>query len=581
MKTLPTWDLTPIYPGCDSKEFLSDLRIVVSESKALEESLGTDSSDLKANIERYELVLDYLENLNAYSCACLTTDTSNPLFLKAVSQVEEASLVVQHLEVLFLNYLATRKEEVAKRTSQGGDLAEYRFPLHELLQEQKHQMAPELEALASDLARSGTDAFSRLQESMVSSIHTEWDEKTVKTVVQLRSDATNADRNVRRRAFEKELALWKAYEVPFAAALNGVKGTTLTLDKMRGFASPLDRSLFESRIDRPILDALISTLEQSIPLFRKYLKRKAELLGLPGLSFYDLFAPVGKEGSHFSYDEAHAFIVKQFSIFSEEMGAFADHAFKARWIDPESRNGKVGGAYDTAFPLAKQSRILSNFDYTYSGVSTLAHELGHAWHDSVVLPKSNLKRTYPMTLAETASIFSEFLVFQGALAESSSEQRLALVEQFVQDATQVCIDILSRFYFESEVFARRPEGELSASELCSIMEEAQKRTYGDGLVEYHPYMWAAKGHYYSSDFSFYNYPYAFGQLFALGLYEKSRHAGSSFPDQYKTLLAATGSFSAREVASLVDIDLADPGFWQQGMAVIATYIEELCDAPLH
>ena len=581
MTTLPTWDLTPIYPSCDSKEFLSDLETVATEAKALEESLQTDGSDIKQCIQHYELVLDYMENLHAYSSACLTTDTSNPLYLKAMSRVKETSLVVQHLEVLFLNYLAERSEEVEKRTREGGDLEAYRFPLFELLEDQKHQMPAELEDLASDLARSGTDAFSRQQEAMGSSIHTAWDEKTIKTMVQLRNDATNADRGIRKRAFNKELSLWKAYEVPFAAALNGVKGTTLTLDKMRLFASPLDRSLFQSRIDRPILDALITTLEESLPLFRKYLKKKAELLGLPGCAFYDLFAPVGKKENHYSYEEAQSFIITQFSAFSEEMGAFADHAFKARWIDAESRNGKVGGAYDTSFPLAKQSRILSNFDYTYSGVSTLAHELGHAWHDSIVLPKSNLLRTYPMTLAETASIFSEFLVFQGALTTSTAEQRLALVEQFVQDATQVCVDILSRYYFESEVFIRRTEGDLSAGELCLIMEEAQKKTYGDGLVEYHPYMWAAKGHYYSSDFSFYNYPYAFGQLFALGLYEKSRHAGSSFPEQYKTLLSATGCLSAREVASLMDIDLADRHFWQQGIDVIATYIEELCDAPVH
>ncbi len=581
MTTLPAWDLDPIYPGCDSKEFLSDLQHVVAQAAALEKSLETASVDLKDGIQHYETVLDFLENLNAYSSACLTTDTANPLFLKAVSQVEEASLVVQHLEVLFLNYLARHTEEVMQRTQAGNDLAAYRFPLLELLESQRHQMTSELEDLACDLARSGTDAFSRLQEAMGSSIHTQWDEHTEKTVVQLRSEATNADRSIRKRAFEKELALWKAYEVPFAAALNGVKGTTLTLDKMRAFASPLDRSLFQSRIDRPILDALISTLEQNIPLFRSYLKRKAELLGLPGCAFYDLFAPVGSEGSRFTYEQAHAFIVKQFSSFSPEMGDFADHAFKARWIDPESKPGKVGGAYDTAFPLAKQSRILLNFDFTYSGVSTLAHELGHAWHDSVVLSKSNLLRTYPMTLAETASIFSEFLVFQGALAESSAEQRLALVEQFVQDATQVCMDILSRFYFESEVFARRPEGELSAAELCAIMVDAQKRTYGEGLVEYHPYMWAAKGHYYSSDFSFYNYPYAFGQLFALGLFEKSRQDGSTFPAQYKQLLSATGSLGARDVAALMDIDLADRAFWQQGISVIGSYIQELCDAPLH
>lgn len=168
------------------------------------------------------------------------------------------------------------------------------------------------------------------------------------------------------------------------------------------------------------------------------------------------------------------------------MGRFADHAFRARWIDPpESRKGgKVGGgAYDTAFPpLAKQSRILSNFDFTYNGVSTLAHELGHAWHDHVVLEKSNLLRSYPMTLAETASIFSEFLVFQGALEKSTSEGRLALIEHFLQDATQVCVDILSRYYFESAVFSKRKEGDLSASAFSALMEDAQKKGRTGGMA---------------------------------------------------------------------------------------------------
>ncbi|MBJ2356170.1 M3 family metallopeptidase, partial [Sphaerochaeta sp. S2] len=391
------------------------------------------------------------------------------------------------------------------------------------------------------------------------------------------NEAFNADRSIRKKAFEKELEIWKAYEVAFASSLNGVKGTTITLDARRGYTSPLDRSLTQSRIDRPILDALISTIEKNLPMFRGYLQNKAKALGLESCAFYDLFAPVGKEEQHFSYDEAHAFIVQQFSSFDPEMGSFADQAFKNRWIDPESRKGKVGGAYDTAFPLAKQSRILSNFDFTYNGVSTLAHELGHAWHDHVVLQKSNLLRSYPMTLAETASIFSEFLVFQGALEESSKEGRLALIEHFLQDATQVCVDILSRFYFESAVFSRRKEGDLSASAYSALMEDAQKRTYGDGLCVYHPYMWAVKGHYYSSDFSFYNYPYAFGQLFALGLWAQSKQTGTDFPASYKELLGATGSLPASEVAGLAGIDLADVSFWQEAMDVIASYAKEFAD----
>lgn len=571
MHNLPTWDLSPIYPAVDSKEFLEDLRTMTTRSKALEATITRPGAELYSCIREYEVILDYQETLDAYSSACLTTDTANERYLKATSQVEEASLVVQHLEVSFRNFLAARSEEIAKRCGEGGDLASYRFVLSELLFEQAHQMDSELEALASDLGRSGTDAFSRLQEAMGSSIQSQG-----KTVVQLRNEASSADRDVRKLAFEQELSLLKMYEVPFAAALNGVKGTTISLDGRRGYASPLDRSLSQSRIDRPILSALIATIEQNLPLFRTYLKHKAAHLQVEGCAFYDLFAPIGSEESRYSYEEAHALIVQQFTVFSPEMGAFADQAFKQRWIDAGSRKGKVGGAYDTAFPLAQQSRILANFDYSYGGVSTLAHELGHAWHDHVVLKKSNLLRTYPMTLAETASIFSEFLVFQGALEKSNGSARLTLVEHFLQEACQVCVDILSRFYFESAVFERRAEGELSASELCSLMEEAQDRTYGSALVVKHPYMWAVKGHYYSSDFSYYNYPYAFGQLFALGLYQLGLRS-----EQYNQVLSLAGSLDARQVASTVGIDLADPAFWQQGIDLIAAYVKELGDALSH
>lgn len=577
MNALPQWDLSPIYPGCESPQFIEDLSWVSKEAKLLEQDLGGGNGDLKNLLQRYELVLDYLENLEAYSAACLTTDTSNALYLRAVSQTDEASLDVQHLEVSFLNYLATKEDEIHQRIEDVEDLGPYRYVLVQLLTQQKHQMDQQLEDLAADLARSGADAFSRLQDAMGSSISYGSSETENKTLVELRSEASNSDRKVRKRAFESELALLKQYEVPFASALNGVKGASLSLDGRRGYASSLDRSLFQSRIDKPILDALISSLEESLPIFRSYLKHKAKLLNLETCAFYDLFAPIGEHELYFSYEEAEQFIVTQFSAFSKEMGSFASRAFKERWIDAGSRQGKVGGAYDTSFPLARQSRILANFDGTYSTVSTLAHELGHAWHDSVVMDKSHLLRSYPMTLAETASIFSEFLVFQGALDQSNAEQRLTLIEHFLQDSTQVCVDILSRYYFEKEIFERRKEGELTANEYCQVMENSQRRTYGDGLSVYHPYMWAVKGHYYSCDFSFYNYPYAFGQLFGLGLYSYREKDPASFAAQYKLLLGNTGSLSAQDVAQMVGIDLVNPQFYKDALAIIASYVKEFID----
>ena len=578
MATLPRWDLTPIYPACDSKQFLDDLEKVVELSHTLEEKLSLSSCDLTQTVYEYELILDYLENLNAYSTCCLTTDTSNPLYLKAVNQVEEKSLVVQHLQICFLNFLKEHEQEFALLSQEGGPLAAYRYVLNELFTQQKHLMNPALEDLASDLARSGTDAFSRLQEAMSSSISTEWEEGVSKTVVELRNEAFNADRAIRQKAFEKELSIWKMFEIPFASSLNGVKGTTLSLDKKRGYDSPLDRSLAQARIDRPILTALITTIEKNLPVFRGYLRAKAKALDIERCAFYDLFAPVGQGSSSYTYEEAKMFIIKQFSLFSEELGLFAEQAFANNWVDPEPRKGKVGGAYDTAFPLVKQSRILSNFDYSFNGVSTLAHELGHAYHDSVVLPKSNLLRTYPMTLAETASIFSEYIVFQGAVSNCTKQQRFTLVEHFLQDATQVCVDILSRFYFEEAVFAQRSEGDLTPEQYSDLMVDAQKKTYGDALGVYHPYMWAVKGHYYSSDFSFYNYPYAFGQLFALGLNAQREKNPVSFSEKYRLLLEKTGSASARTVAATMGCNVESESFWQEGMDLIASYVKEFSDA---
>lgn len=581
MKIPSEWDLSPIYPSCESVEFSNDLASVVEGATALEAYLTEEGCDLKEAIDRFEATVDRFANLYAYASAVLTLNTSSEVGLRAVSQAEEVSLSIEKASVCLMNFLATRGEEIAERTAEGGDLEAYRYPLSQLLEEQRHLMSAEMEDLAADLGRSGGDAFSRLQQAMGSAISCEWGEEGPKSVVELRNMASDKDREVRKRAYESEISLFEAYEIPFAAALNGVTGTTLTLAKRRKWDSPLARSLATSRIDGEILASLIGAIEANLPNFRRYLKAKAALLGVEELAFYDLFAPVGTHARPYTYEEAHAFIVKQFSAFSPKMAAFADNAFKKGWVDAFSRPGKVGGAYDTSFPLAKESRILSNFDNSFGGVSTLAHELGHAWHDSVVLDKPYLLRNYPMTLAETASIFSEQLIFQGALKESSEEERITLVEHFLQDSTQVCVDILSRFYFESAVYERRGAGDLSAAEFSALMEDAQKRTYGDGLGIYHRYMWAVKSHYYRCEFSFYNYPYAFGLLFALGLFAQAQEQGSAFFDQYEKILASSGSMSVRDVAALASIDLADHRFWDGAMGVINTYIEELVDAASH
>ena len=433
----------------------------------------------------------------------------------------------------------------------------------------RHQMSDSEEKLASEFLRLSSSSWERLQQAVTSCAA-----NGGKTLIELRALATSPDRNIRRDAYEREKTILKEHEVALAYSLNGVKGTTLMLEKRRGWSSPLERSLFQSRTTRKALDALIHAIEKSIPTFRSYMGVKARLLGLEKLSWYDIMAPVGKAKRSYTFKEAEDIVISAFSSFSKEMGEFAASAFKNGWIDAEPRKGKVGGAYDTAFRKSGCSRVLLNYDYTYDGVSTLAHELGHAYHDHTVMDLPPLLSDYPMTLAESASIFSETLVFSYLTKRLEREESLPIIEQFVSSANQTCLDILSRFYFESAVFERRREGELSASEFSAMMLSAQERTYGDAVSDKHEYMWAVKSHYYSESFSFYNYPYAFGELFALSLFSR-KDKDPLFLEKYDSLLLRSGMDDVKSVAGMAGFDIEDKSFWLSGLAVIEKYIKEL------
>lgn len=569
------WNLTNIYPAPDSKEFEADLAKLSSRMKELSSRIEKKTADLAWLIDTMNEIRDLYETMESYTECLTTANTTDKTAVNALNRLEELGMERAAANTRFTAYVAEHGEEAENYAALH---PEYAFVLKEAAEDAAHRMDLEKEELAADLMRSGSDSFRRLQQAVSSSACAEFDGEK-KTVIELRAMAGNKDREIRRKAYEAELRVWKEHEIAFAYSLNSIKGTCLSLEKRRNWPDPLTRSCADSRITKKTLDALITTLEGSLPMFRRYLKTKAKLLGLEKLAFFDLFAPVGNCDMTYTFEEAKDFVIRQYTAFDPDMGAFARNAFAAGWVDPFPRNKKTGGAYDIYFPKVKESRVFANFDGTYDGVSTFAHELGHAWHDRIVSDKPAMLRTYPMTLAETASIFSEFIAFKGAMQTAGKEEQKALIEMFLLNACQVCVDILCRFYFEREVFEKRKEGELMAEDLCAIMLDCQKRTYGDGLDEnfLHPYMWAVKCHYYSTGFSFYNYPYAFGQLFALGLYSRSEKAGGETPfkEKYKELLSKTGYLPAEEVAASAGIDIEDPAFWEEGMEIIARYEKEL------
>jgi oligoendopeptidase F len=389
----------------------------------------------------------------------------------------------------------------------------------------------------------------------------------------VRALANDPDREVRRSAYEAELAAWETVAVPLAAALNGIKGAQGVLRRRRGYEDDVAPTLIDNHIDRAALDAMQQACVEAFPDFRRYMRAKARALGLERLAWYDVSAPVGEGGRSYTWPDAESFIREQFGRYSARMAGFADRSFRERWIDAEPRAGKEGGAFCTGLRPG-ESRILMNYDRSFNSVSTLAHELGHGYHNLNLQARTPLQSDTPSTLAETASIFCETLSFEAVLAGTSGAERLGLLEASLQRDLLVVVDIHSRFLFEKAVFERRARRELTPRELDELMLECQRQTYGDGLDDalLHPKMWAVKGHYYGP--TFYNYPYTFGLLFGLGLYARYTADPDGFRAGYDDLLSSTGLADAATLAQRFGIDVRGLAFWRASLDVIREKIGE-------
>lgn len=580
----PRWKLDTVYPGYESAEYQRDRAELVKASRALITKLNDSVSKKKTPEKWLTYLLKKIDsayalyaNLESYVYCRYATDTRDEKTLAELNSMEEDVLQLKEAEVTLRNELFGLRKQLPRLYKASKTAERFRFYLNEQLLLQSRQMSPAEENLAADLSRAGGDAWGRLQETVSSNLSVPWKGEETKTVVELRSLAMHKDRAIRQKAYEKELDAWKSMEIPLAAALNGVKGFAVILDERRHYESSLDHAALLSRISPKALDALIGVMEKNLPVFRRYLKAKAKLIGVNRCAFYDLYAPVDATEKEWSFADARKFIVGQFNSFSSELGDFAESAFKQGWIDARPRKGKVGGAFCAFMPLARESRILANFDGSFDSVATIAHELGHAYHGSVMKDLPALHQDYPMTLAETASIFCETIVFNRALDSAENDnERIGVLELFLQGATAVIVDILSRFKFEKAVFERRKTGDLSPAEFSDLMIRAQMDTYGDGLdkKQLHKYMWAVKGHYYSADLSFYNYPYAFGLLLGLSLYANYTTEPQGFPNRYRKLLQLTGQATAGEVTRGAGFDIESAEFWQSGIDVIARRVSE-------
>lgn len=585
--TLPHWDMTVVYPSLESAEFeegfQSALR-AIDDLVALAEAHGIQKRDpaplgdetiqaFEIVTERLNQVFDQVHTLGAYIMSFIATDSRNELAQARYSELEQHELKLSVLGTRFTAWVGSM--DVEALIARSPLAAEHAFMLRKAKEEAAHLMGPAEEELAAELNLTGSNAWSKLHSDFTSQlmvpIELDSREQTLPMSV-IRNLAYRPQRDVRKRAYEAELAAWERAKVPIAAALNSIKGQTNTLTRRRKWNSPLDEAVFHSHIDRQTLDAMMEAAHETFPDFRRYLRAKARALGLKQLAWYDLFAPLGESEREWPFNEAAKFIVAQFGTYSPKLASLADRAFRERWIDAEPREGKEGGAFCMRL-RNDESRILANYAPVYGEVSTLAHELGHAYHNLALSTRTALQRMTPMTLAETASIFCQTIVQEAVLKEVEAEEQLAILEASLQDACQVVVDISSRFIFEQAVFEKRKQRELSPDEFCALMLDAQKQTYGDGLdaEALHPYMWAVKSHYYMT--SFYNYPYMFGLLFGLGLYARYQEDPERFRAGYDDLLSSTGMGNAADLAARFGIEIRTPDFWRSSLSVVKRQID--------
>lgn len=583
------WSLKELYSGFEGDDFKNDIKKLDNNmeefNRWIEETIN-DNGGIKEKLEIYitkysdltNLILKIYEFINL----SMSVNTKDENALKYSDIIEQKLTNIVEAQTKMEKYISNVNdlEYIIEKSEL---LKKHKFVLKTICEQSKYLLSDSEEKIIANMKNTGSNAWMKLKDNLISSLMVELEEDgeikeyPLTVILNMAEDRSS---EVRKKAYEAEIKAYKKVEEGVAAALNGIKGEVITICKLRGYSSPLEKTLLDSRMDEESLNAMLDAMKESLPVFRKYLRRKAELLGYKnGLPFYDLYAPVSKADMKFTYEESGEFIIKNFRTFSENLADYVKKAINNNWIDVEPREGKVGGAFCAGIHCLGESRILLNFGGSFGDVVTMAHELGHGFHGECLKNEEVLNSDYPMPIAETASTFCETIIKKAAIKEATKEEALTILEAEICDCTQVIVDIYSRFLFEKSVFEARNESALSVEQIKELMINAQKEAYGDGLDHnyLHPYMWAWKPHYYDADYNYYNFPYAFGLLFAKGLYAEYLKNGNKFPEEYERLLSITGKNKIADITKEVGIDIHNKEFWRNSLKTIENDINKFME----
>ena len=586
--SLPRWDMNAIYPALDSEEFEGDFRFVIRSIHELSELFDRHSIDrqepatldeatvrmFETVLERYNAVSRQANTVRMYVWGLTVSDSQNQEAQTKWSEFLSPDSLLSQLGTRLTAWIGSLDIEALIGRSRMA--REHAFVLREAKERAAHLMSPAEEVLTALLNATGSGAWYSLYNSVATQLTVSLEvdgEVRELSISAVRKLAYDPDREVRRRAYEAELAAWQRAAVPLAAALNSLEGERILLSQRRGWTSLLEAALSENRIDGQTLDALMEAVDEFFPDIRRYLRAKARALGLQTMAWYDINAPISINARPWPFGDARQFIVEQFGAYSPRLQQLAERAFRERWIDAEVRPGKLEVGF-CMWLQNDESRLSVTYKPVFYEVIMLAHELGHAYHNLNLAHRTMLQAQTPLTLAETASAFCQTIIQKAALEQASAQEQLVILDASIQFLLLVIVETTTWFLFEKNLCEKRSQRDLTLDELKELMQEAQRHVYGDGLDRdlLHPFTWAAWPHLFWGN-SYYNFQYPFGTLFAMGLYAKYRDQPEAFRARYDDLLSSTGLASPAGLVAPFGIDLRSPAFWRASLDVIRADID--------
>lgn len=595
MKYNNTWDLESVFKGgTDSNEVQSKLTAVKKDIVLYEEQLTAwngehvnDARVLSEILEQQEVIGKGLGQVRTFVKMWHDAYMDDEHAGVVMGQVMELSSLIQQLSTIFTKKLVAFTNEEWQKLLEDDKLKDISFSLNEIRDQGKRLLSEEEESLIAKLNKDGLAAWSNLYDTIVSTMtipFTDEDNKTVDLSVGQAMNRMQADPDikVREQIFNNWEEVWSENGPIFADTINHLAGYRLTLQDAHGRENHLEEPLEYNRMSEDTLTAMWSAVDEQKATFTDYLEQKAQLLGVEELGWQDVNAPVALgdvEPTQFTYDEACDFVIEHFESFGSKLTEFAKHALENRWVEAEDRPNKRPGGYCTSLPEFEESRIFMTFTGSPSDTSTLAHELGHAFHSHVMkdLPRQN--RGYAMNVAETASTFAETIIADATVKNATSdEEKISLLANKLEGATSMFLNIHARFLFEDSFYTERAKGIVSEKRLNELMVEAQKEAYGDSLSSYHPHFWASKLHFFIDSVPFYNFPYTFGYLFSLGIYAEYQKHPEDFEEKYIALLRDTGSMKVEDLAMKhLDVDVTKKDFWTAGIELVAEDVKEFIE----